>query len=42
MGQRLVKGVSAAGIVEGLDAQGHDDELVGKPRNALGPILYLS
>ena len=42
MGQRLVEGVSAAGIVEGLDAQGHDDEPIPEPQSALGPILHSS
>ena len=42
MGQRLVEGVSAAGIVEGLDAQGHDDEPIPEPQSAFGPILHSS
>ena len=36
VGQRLVKGVSPAGIVEGLDPQRHDDALIPEPQSAFG------
>src|SRR5919108_1935082 len=42
MGQGFIERVSAAGVVEGFDAQGHDCEPIRERQASFSPILNLS